>query len=172
MILIPDDRPVLFITIGLPCSGKSTAAREIAGEFEIPVVAYDRLREAAAGAQVPQGMGHKFLDWAADMVGYYLCHGQSVVYDAHNLNRAVRERFIRSARALGANACGIWTVCDTKTLLRRLEEAECPKQLLMASQAAFERPQLQEGFHQVSIFETGFRSPFGTPGEPEKGTDP
>lgn len=155
MIELPrDDKPVLFLMVGLPASGKTTIAAQLAEQLEIPVVAYEKLRHAAAGDQVPPGMGHKFLDWAADMAGWYLHQGQSVIYDAHNLNRAVREGLIAGARGLGAHVLAVWTICDRRSAVERLKQGGYDPHAYQAAKALFQSPSIAEGFYQVSLIDT------------------
>ena len=155
MIIVPDDKPVLFLLCGLPESGNREVAQELSEDLEIPIVSYEAVRRGATGGTVPQGMGHKFMDWCCDMIGYYLNLGQSVVYDAQNLSADTRRPFIQTARGLGAHCFAVWTVCDPRTLRQRLLEAQFPAEVFQVAQAAFERPGLEEGFSEIAVWETG-----------------
>lgn len=126
--------PSLVMTCGLPASGKSTAARAVAGALRAKLVHSDVVRKQLAGLEVHDrsGMGdegglyseghtrrtyHALLG-AADEA---LAAGRSVVVDATFQTRARRASFLELAKRRGVRACVVWMDIDDKTARARLE---------------------------------------------------
>lgn len=110
---------------GLPGSGKSTVAEELARVVGMPVVSVDPLESAilraGIGADQPTGLAaYLVAETIADAV---LRSGQSVIIDAVNAVAPARDQWVLLGERLGVEVRFIETVCsDTAVHRRRLEE--------------------------------------------------
>ena len=89
---------VLIVLKGLPASGKSTYAQilEESGTFER--VCLDSIREELYGNESIQGDGKKVFEIAQTRMHLIGMRGGNCVYDATNLNRDRRIKFIEDMR--------------------------------------------------------------------------
>lgn len=89
---------VLIVLKGLPASGKSTYAQilEESGTFER--VCLDSIREELYGNESIQGDGKKVFEIAQTRMRLIGMRGGNCVYDATNLNRDRRRKFVEDMR--------------------------------------------------------------------------
>ena len=89
---------VLIVLKGLPASGKSTYAQilEESGTFER--VCLDTIREELYGDESIQGDGKKVFEIAQTRMRLIGMRGGNCVYDATNLNRDRRRKFVEDMR--------------------------------------------------------------------------
>lgn len=111
---------------GIPFSGKSTLAREIACYGGFSLVSVDRIvceLDIDLGAE-----GENQRGWARAMAEAFqrsrghLADGISVVYDNANHTRRNRDRCRRLAAQVGARIACVWIDVDPDTAYRRLLE--------------------------------------------------
>jgi len=60
----PTVPPKLILIMGLPCTGKSTMARQLAQELQLPLIAKDEIKE-----MLFDGMGFQDRDWSKKLGG-------------------------------------------------------------------------------------------------------
>ncbi len=110
---------------GLPGSGKSTVAEELARVIGVPVVSVDPLESSILRAGIapdqPTGLAaYLVAETIADAV---LRSGQGVIVDAVNAVAPARDQWVLLGDRLGVEVRFIETVCTDLTLhRRRLEE--------------------------------------------------
>lgn len=110
---------------GLPGSGKSTVAEELAGIIGVPVVSVDPLESAIlrAGIDADQPTGLAAYLVAETIVDVVLRSGQGVIVDAVNAVAPARDQWVLLGARLGVDVRFIETVCtDVSLHRRRLEE--------------------------------------------------
>ena len=120
-----DQRPVLVLASGLPGTGKSTLARELADSLGFQWIRSDEVRKelaSAAGAEPSAGpkdylTGIYSIEWTDRTYAECLCRvaaalrlGGRVVVDATFVEEQRRQQFLSAAIELGAPA--VWLVCD------------------------------------------------------------
>jgi uncharacterized protein len=125
--------PPFLICMGLPASGKTTLARNIASRLGLVHVSSDRVRKAMAGVQPTQRGTDSFRQGLYDPsmtertyaalrrnAGRWLRRGRGVVLDATYGDRAERARVQQLAQRLGVNLRIVLCHADDDTLLTRL----------------------------------------------------
>lgn len=100
------DRPTLYIFCGLPFSGKTTAARELARRLGYPRIDLDEIntrhgRGLGAVPIAPYEWTETYEESYQDLDAL-LSEGSSVIYDATNFTREQRDRLRGIADARGA----------------------------------------------------------------------
>ncbi|MDP9370345.1 MAG: ATP-binding protein [Chloroflexota bacterium] len=143
--------PRLLIMCGLPFSGKSTLARELAARLRFVHLELDAVN-VERGAGLDGGVITRE-DWLAAYRESYrrldglLNEGCSVVFDATNFRRAHRERLRRAARRAGAVAMVVYL---------DMPESETRDRLLRNRAAPLRYDVRDEDFAQVAV---GFQPP-------------
>ncbi|MGB3328757.1 MAG: ATP-binding protein [Thermomicrobiales bacterium] len=141
------EAPRLLATIGLPFSGKSTAARALAKAIPAELVGIDDVMVKLPAGSTEQQM------WIAR---YHIAHrrivealgtGATVVFDAVNHRRHQRDRLRRLARNAGTSIRFAWIATPEAIALDRLRRnharptrPDVPEHEFRAIAAAFEPP--------------------------------
>jgi aminoglycoside phosphotransferase family enzyme/predicted kinase len=130
-------RPLLVVTLGLPASGKTRLAREIAGHLGLIHLSSDMLRKELGGhrptahceTRFGQGlygptMTHRTYGALRRRAGRWLRQGRSVVLDATYGQPAERIAVRRLAERCGARLVILYCQADDATLRVRLAARE------------------------------------------------
>ena len=119
----------LIIVSGLPGTGKTTLAKKIADEFDLPIVGMGTIKEVMWDT-----MGHEFNFEFNDKVGrtafellfhfieVSLPKGISVVVEAHFDPEKNNERINGLKERFGVNLLQVYCDCETETLRKRFRE--------------------------------------------------
>ena len=90
---------VMFIMmVGLPGSGKSTYAKELAREYNAIICSSDSIREELYGDENFQNQNEKVFQILHKRIKQYLKDGVSVIYDATNINSKRRRAFLNEIK--------------------------------------------------------------------------
>ena len=118
----------LYIMVGLPGSGKSTKAKEIAKSTDAIIISLDSLREEIAGSRknwhenpdiFNNTMSHSIVNIQNAMVEWQLKNGKSVIIDSMNLQSRYITFFQKLSIKYGAKIELIKMICDWETLKER-----------------------------------------------------
>ncbi len=86
----------LHLLTGLPASGKSTKAKEMAKQLNAIILSSDSLREELLGDVNDQSQNEMIFKELHSRINKLLSEGQDVIYDATNLNRKRRIHLIKN----------------------------------------------------------------------------
>lgn len=118
----------LYIMVGLPGSGKSTKAKEIANETGAVITSLDSLREEIAGNRknwhsnpdiFNNTMSRSIANIQNAMVEWHLKNGESVIVDNMNLKSRYVAFFQELSKKYGTNIEFVKMKCDWVTLKER-----------------------------------------------------
>jgi len=127
-------KPVLFITVGLVGTGKSTLAKALAGRLGLAVISSDITRKQLTGVPLTEHrfegfdggiysaeLSRRTYDKLFSGAGDILSDGGSVVLDASFIRAEERLKAKRLAQEAGADFFIIECTLDEKNIKRRLE---------------------------------------------------
>ena len=153
----------LIMMIGLPGSGKSTYAKEIAKAFKNDVVIHssDAIRKELYGTENEQSNPERVFNLLHKRAAIDLRCGKNVIYDATNIKVDDRKRAIRTITsdllAVGKIALIMDTDLETCKKNNASRHRKVPDHVYERMLAAFSRPTFSEGFDQIISVQQGMR---------------
>ena len=109
----------LYITVGLPGSGKSTYAKEFIKGKEIEYLSSDSLRAVYGKDENDQSVTSIVFGHIKRKVDEFLKDGKNVLVDATSVNRKERSDYINTAKKYGAKVVAIVFKMDRQGLIDR-----------------------------------------------------
>lgn len=109
----------IYITVGLPGSGKTTYAKEFIKGKDIEYLSSDELRAVFGKSQEDQNVTPQVFNHIKKKVDEYLKDGKDVLVDATSVNRRERSDYINTAKKYGANVVVFVFKMDRDGLLAR-----------------------------------------------------
>lgn len=141
----------IHMLVGIPGSGKSFYAKNLCKRERAVAVSTDSIRERLFGSESRQKNSYLVFDEAFAEIDRLLGEGRSVVFDATNVSRDRRVKFLKKFKDVPVEG----HVCDTPyatawqragTRKRRIDEA-----VLTKFAKNFEFPVMAEGFQALHI---------------------
>ena len=109
----------LYITVGLPGSGKSTYVKNFIKDKEIEYISSDSLRAVYGKDETDQTVTHQVFGHIKRKVDEFLKDGKNVLVDATSVNRKERSDYINTAKKYGAKVVAIVFKMDRQGLIER-----------------------------------------------------
>ena len=139
-------KAVLIVLCGLPFSGKSTLARELAQALQMAILSYDQDIYARYKHQVPPGTSkaqeYEMVESIARrQLGTLLQRGQAVIYDDLSLESEDRQVLKQLADECGAQSIVVYADTPLHVIEQRRE----------ANRQKAERGHIDEGTMQLDI---------------------
>ena len=109
----------LYITVGLPGSGKSTYVKNFIKDKEIEYLSSDSLRAVYGKSEEDQTCTPLVFGHIKRKVDEFLKDGKNVLVDATSVNRKERSDYIKTAKKYGAKVVAIVFKMDRQGLIDR-----------------------------------------------------
>ena len=109
----------LYITVGLPGSGKSTYVKNFIKDKEIEYLSSDSLRAVYGKSEEDQTVTPLVFGHIKRKVDEFLKDGKNVLVDATSVNRKERSDYINTAKKYGAKVVAIVFKMDRQGLIER-----------------------------------------------------
>lgn len=142
----------LYMMVGLPASGKSTIAKEIAKSKKAIIVSSDELRKELLGDINDQSQNAKIFEEVEKRIKEGLKQG-NVVYDACNINYKKRRAFLQKLNKMVVEKIAVLVATPYEECLERnaLRERKVPEEVIKRMYYSFYIPQKYEGFDDIQI---------------------
>ena len=147
----------LYITVGLPGSGKSTYAKEFIKGKDIEYLSSDELRAVYGKGQDDQTVTPIVFGHIKRKVDEFLKDGKNVLVDATSVNRKERSDYINTAKKYGAKVVALVFKMDRQGLIDRNKKRGeqggrvVPDFVIDKMLAKYEEPSFDEGI-DVTIY--------------------
>ena len=141
----------LYITVGLPGSGKSTYVKNFIKDKEIEYLSSDSLRAVYGKSEEDQTVTPLVFGHIKRKVDEFLKDGKNVLVDATSVNRKERSDYINTAKKYGAKVVAIVFKMDRQGLIDRNKKRGeqggrvVPDWVIDKMFAKFEEPSYSEG---------------------------
>ena len=145
----------LYITVGLPGSGKSTYVKNFIKDKEIEYLSSDSLRAVYGKSEEDQTVTPLVFGHIKRKVDEFLKDGKNVLVDATSVNRKERSDYIKTAKKYGARVVAIVFKMDRLGLIERNKKRgeqggrEVPTFVIDKMLAKFEEPSYDEGIDVI-----------------------
>ena len=148
-----------YMMIGVPGSGKSTIAEEIALNEPAIIVSSDVTRAHLYGDESVQGDPAKVFRIVHESVKHYLSKGCNVIMDATNINSKKRAAFLREVNKVcpDCRKIAVVVVADKDTCVSRdlLRSRTVGWEVVERMIANFQPPFYYEGWDEIRYRNTG-----------------
>jgi len=145
----------LYITVGLPGSGKSTYAKNFIKDKDIEYLSSDELRAKFGSGETDQTCTNQVFSHIKKTVDEFLKDGKNVLVDATSVNRKERSDYINTAKKYGAKVVAIVFKMDRQGLIDRNKKRgeqggrEVPTFVIDKMLAKFAEPLYDEGIDVI-----------------------
>lgn len=149
-------KPILFYLCGLPASGKSTKAVQLAEKYNANIHSSDKIREEILGDVYDQKQNSKVFSILHGNIFSDLYYGKNVVYDATNVTQKNRIAFLNQLRDKNLDCIKICIVVATpyEDCLdnNKHRDRKVPEEVIIRMYKSFTMPSTFEGFDSVEIY--------------------
>ena len=145
----------LYITVGLPGSGKSTYVKNFIKDKDIEYLSSDSLRAVYGKSEEDQTVTPLVFGHIKRKVDEFLKDGKNVLVDATSVNRKERSDYINTAKKYGAKVVAFVFKMDRQGLIDRNKKRgeqggrEVPTFVIDKMLAKFEEPSYSEGIDVI-----------------------
>lgn len=138
-----------YMMMGLPGSGKSTKAKQIAEKEDAIIISSDAIRKELYGNEEIQGDNNKVFNIMLKRTIEYLSAGKNVVYDATNLKRKNRNHVLEAVSRCCFHKYIIIMATPFEECLKRNRERErkAPESVIWRMRKSFQFPNNESGFN-------------------------
>ena len=159
------DIPNIFIMIGLPGSGKSSYAVNLANYYNAKIFSSDKLREELFGSEEIQGNNEILFKELHKRIKECLINKISAIYDATNLSYKKRKAFLDSLKNIKCYKVAIFMATPYEECLKRnlQRDRKVPEDVIERMYKSFNAPYYYEGFQELNIvYSENSKNSFGT----------
>ena len=145
----------LYITVGLPGSGKSTYAKNFIKDKDVEYLSSDSLRAIYGKSEEDQTVTPLVFGHIKKKVDEFLKDGKNVLVDATSVNRKERSDYINTAKKYGAKVVTIVFKMDRQGLIDRNKKRGeqggrvVPDWVIDKMLAKYEEPSHSEGIDVI-----------------------
>lgn len=158
------NKPIIYVTVGIPGSGKSTWAEMHRDELNAIVHSSDNIRSELLGNINDQTQNDKVFRILHRRIKDDLKAEKNVVYDATNLSRKNRMHFLKSElKGIDCEkACILFATPWEEALARNFaRDRQVPEDVMVKMYRNYETPWFSDGFDDIQIVYSDILDTYG-----------
>lgn len=147
------NKPIFIMMVGLPGSGKSTYAKELAGNINAKICSSDAIREELTGDINSQNNNEEVFKLLHKRIKERLVNGENVIYDATNINSKRRRAFLSELKNIPCVKICIVIAVPFEECCRRNKNRErnIPVDVIERMYKNWNTPYYFEGWDEIII---------------------
>lgn len=147
------NKPTFTMMVGLPGSGKSTYARELAERTNAEICSSDAIREELTGDINSQTSNEEVFKLLHKRIKEHLANGKSVIYDATNINSKRRRAFLSELKNIPCYKDCVIIAVPFEECCKRNESRErtIPTEVIERMYKNWNTPYFFEGWDSITI---------------------
>lgn len=160
------DKPILFLMVGLPCSGKSVKSQELAEEHNATIFSSDALREELFNDVNHQEDNAKLFNELHRRIKECLKEGNHAIYDATNINYKRRMAFLSELKNIPCKKICVLMATPFDVCLNRnnKRDRKVPEHVINRMYLNFDIPWYYEGWDEIEVeYADGVENLYGWP---------
>lgn len=158
--------PKFIMMVGLPASGKSTYALELADTYNANIHASDSIREELSGDINNQDINDIVFKTLHNRIKKDLSNGKSCIYDATNINYKRRRAFLQELNKIPCeNICILMATPYEECLKNNANrDRKVPEEVIERMYRHFDAPDIFEGWGDIKIiYAQNSKGKYGSP---------
>ena len=162
------NRPIFCMMVGLPCSGKSTRAKELAKEYNANIHSSDTIREGLTGDINNQENNVLVFRTLHQRVKDDLQKGKSCIYDACCVHYKERKAFLQELKNIPCEKICVLMATPYNVCLERSakRDRKVPEYVIKRMYKNFDAPWFYEGWDDIEVeYFSNSEGSFGMPRE-------
>lgn len=146
-------KPIFIMLMGLPASGKSCKAQELAKQYNATTFSSDALREELFGNVNEQSKNQELFTELHRRIKGCLREDKSAIYDATNIDYKKRMSFLAELKKIPCEKiCVLMATPYEECLKRNVErERKVPEYVIERMYRGFDVPWYYEGWDEIQI---------------------
>ena len=146
--------PTLYMLVGLPASGKSTYAQELAEKYNANIHASDEIRKELSGDINNQNVNDLVFQTLHKRVKDDLSNGKSCIYDATNISYKRRMAFLNELNKIPCKKVCIVMATPYEECIKQnnTRERKVPAEVIEKMYRNFDIPYWYEGWDDIEIY--------------------
>lgn len=143
----------IFVMVGLPASGKSTYAKELAEQENANIHSSDNMRKILFGDENINDRNEEVFSMLHKQIKLDLIDNKNVVYDATNINYKRRKAFLKDLGKIECEKICILMATPYEKCLEqnKLRDRQVPEEAIKRMYLNFYIPQYYEGWDNIKI---------------------
>ena len=147
------NKPIFYMIMGLPCSGKSTFAQKLAEEYNANIHSSDAIREELIGDINNQEHNNEVFHTLHKRIKDDLRNGRSCIYDACNISYKQRMAFLNELKNIPCEKQCMLMATPYEWCVERntKRERKVPEYVIKRMYMSFDVPWLYEGWGDIDV---------------------
>lgn len=160
------DKPILFLMVGLPCSGKSFKSQELAEKYNATIFSSDSLREELFNDVNHQEDNAKLFNELHRRIKECIKSGNSAIYDATNISYKRRMAFLSELKYIPCKKICVLMATPYDECVQRSKKRDrkVPEYVIERMYLNFDIPWYNEGWDEIKLeYSDGAENSYGSP---------
>ena len=147
------NRPTFIMMCGLPCSGKSVMAQQLATAYGATIFSSDALREEMFQDVNNQEHNQELFVELHKRIKACLKNGKSAIYDACNINYKRRMAFLQEIKNILCEKICVLMATPYQQCLNRnaVRDRKVPEHVIKKMRMNFDVPYWYEGWDEINV---------------------